>query len=185
MVKPIVGQCRAPTYNIPASDFTYGMKSVKNGESAGQVVSSWNVSKQSKAQTTMQSFPATNREALSKGLLTAKEQRVYAKENPVMKTKPTGSSSPKKKLQLKPDQIYGICSEMSAPGHMSLVMSAPDDGPERDYPVYSQATKGKLPLPRPTKSSVLAAQKNTEPEAVAPEFKMKKFQNVKAKVVMG
>ena len=66
-----------------------------------------------------------------------------------------------------------------------MVMSAPDDGPERDYPVYSQATKGKLPLPRPTKSSQLAAQSNTAPEAPAKEFKMKKFLNIKSKVVMG
>lgn len=138
------------------------------------------------AQTTMQSFPATNREALSKGLLTAKEQRVYAKENPVMKAKPTGSSSPKKKPFFgKQGQTYGISSEKNPTGMMNLVMSAPDDGPERDYPVYSQATKGKLPLPRPTKSSKLAAMAVMPKEEKGGEFKMKKFMNVKAKVVMG
>ena len=68
---------------------------------------------------------------------------------------------------------------------MSLVMSAPDDGPERDYPVYSQHAKGKLPLPRPTKSSKLYAQKNVEVENPIDSFKMKKFKSVKAKVQMG
>mmetsp|Transcript_28448 Transcript_28448/g.56890 ORF Transcript_28448/g.56890 Transcript_28448/m.56890 type:complete len:201 (+) Transcript_28448:111-713(+) len=184
MVKPIVGQCRATTYKIPASDFIYGMVNVNDEPSAGDVVSNWDVAKQSKAKTTMQSFPATNNMALAAGCITAASQRQYAKENPVMKAKPTGSSSPTKKFVVPEGVIYGIQSEQNEIP-MSLVMSAPSD-PERDYPMYSQHTVGKLPPPRATKSSDLYAKKNApvEPKALD-SFKMKKFAKVKAKVVMG
>lgn len=153
------------------------------GESAGAVVSSWEVSKKSVAQTTSTSFPATNIAALSKGCLSSKDQRAYAVANPVMKTKPE-VGSPKKKLVPPHKGPYGIQSEQNEIP-MALVMSAPDDGPERDYPVYSQHAKGKLPLPRPTKSSRLYAQKNEVVTNPVDSFKMKKFANVKAKVQLG
>ena len=183
MVKPVVGKCRTQTYNLPDDpSFTYGMVNKVIGESAGEVVSSWQVSTKSKAQTTSTSFPATNIEALSKGCLTSKEQRSYAKKNPVMKSKPEVGSP--KKAFVPPPGPFGIQSEQNEIP-MSLVMSAPDDGPERDYPVYSQHAKGKLPLPRPTKSSKLYARKKEETKNPLDDFKMKKFRNVKSKVVMG
>ncbi|GMH60337.1 hypothetical protein TrRE_jg12004 [Triparma retinervis] len=182
MVKPIVGKCRTQTYNLPSDpNFTYGMVNQVTGESAGAVVSSWDVSKKSVAQTTSTSFPATNIAALSEGCLSSKDQRAFAVANPVMKTKPE-VGSPKKKFIPKVGPLgFGIQSEQNEIP-MSLVMSAPDDGPERDYPVFSQHAKGKMPPPRPTKSSQLYAQKNEVVENPVDSFKMKKFKNVKSKV---
>jgi hypothetical protein len=69
-------------HSIPESDFTYGIKNDWNVMGADVVVSNWAVGQKSKSQTTMKSFPATNREALKTGILTAKGQREYAKKNP-------------------------------------------------------------------------------------------------------
>ena len=193
MVKDVVGKCRAGTYIIPADGFTYGMCNELNAEGAGVAVNSWKVSAKSKPKTTMLSYPATNREALKTGILTAKGQRDYAKANPVMKVNPSGGLSAGAQLSdskaWSHGRPFGIKSEQNETP-MSLILSAPDDGPERDYPVYSQQQKGKLPAPRATKSSRLAEgacrAKNVKGEVSKVDaFRMKKFQNVQAKIVMG
>ncbi|GMI50901.1 hypothetical protein ScalyP_jg3952 [Parmales sp. scaly parma] len=187
MVKDVVGKCRATTYDIPEDGFIYGIQNEVQVVGAGTVLSSWDVSKASKSETTMQSFPATNREALTKGCLTSKSQREYAKDHPVMKSKIV--SPQKKQTPLPPNSFsYGIASTQNTIP-MGLIMSAPDDGEERTYPdVSGVIKKGKLPMPRPTKSSKLAsgaAQKILNTVEAVPEFKMARFKNVKAKVQMG
>jgi len=189
MVKDVVGKCRATTYNIPADGFIYGIKNEIQIVGAGTVVSSWDVAKASKSETTMQSFPLTNREALTKGCLTAKSQREYAKSNPVMKSKIV--SPTKKPTPLPPGSFsFGIASTQNTIP-MGLIMSAPDDGEERTYPdVSGVIKKGKLPMPRPTKSSKMASDSAKgklakDTAEVKPDFKMRRFRNVKSKVEMG
>jgi hypothetical protein len=195
MVKPTVGKCRAPTYNLPQGDYIYGMTNAWGEEGSGDVLSSWSVSKGSKAQETTQSFPATNRQALANGCLTAKSQRQFGSAHPVMKLDPKSLLNEKPKIPLTKSHAYGIKSEQNEIP-MKLIMSAPDDT-ERDYPDFSGVTKrGKMPSPKGTKSSYLSARSNKEAadrraveerevSKAAPEFKMKRFKNISSKIEMG
>ena len=57
------------------------------------VVQSWAVSKSSEPPCSMQSFPATNRQALKNGCISSKAQREYGKQYPVMKQNPKQNKS--------------------------------------------------------------------------------------------
>mmetsp|Transcript_18395 Transcript_18395/g.38489 ORF Transcript_18395/g.38489 Transcript_18395/m.38489 type:complete len:252 (+) Transcript_18395:276-1031(+) len=88
MIKPVVGKVKCPSYALPGNDFVYGIESKLDKEGAGEVVQSWAQSKSSEPPCSMQSFPATNRQALKNGCLSAKAQREYAQQFPVMKQNP-------------------------------------------------------------------------------------------------
>jgi hypothetical protein len=51
MVKDVVGHVKTSTYDLPASSHTYGALVSKDPETAGQVISKWDVSKPSVAKT--------------------------------------------------------------------------------------------------------------------------------------
>lgn len=91
MIKPVVGKVKSPSYALPDNDFVYGIESKLDKEGAGEVVSSWAQSKSSEPPCSMQSFVATNRQALKNGCLTSKAQREYGKQFPVMKQNPKRS----------------------------------------------------------------------------------------------
>jgi Domain of unknown function (DUF4483) len=51
MVKDVVGHVKTSTYDLPAPSHTYGALVSKDPETAGQVISKWDVSKPSVAKT--------------------------------------------------------------------------------------------------------------------------------------
>ena len=129
----------------------------------------------------MRSFPATNREALKQGCYTAKSQREFAKQCPIMKSKPKPSKKLSKKQEknkyqydnddeyiskmIKPQvmeqedqqQVFGIKSVANdVPMKELLRCCAPAEFEEKDYPDRSNMQKkGRIPPAKSTKASRL------------------------------
>ena len=145
------------------------------------VVQSWAQCEPSQPPCSMQSFPATNRQALKNGCLTSKAQREYGKKFPVMKQNPKKSSrchsqnaasdnacdQPKetsngelipatyqqqKQTQQPPQQIFGIQTKKNKVSMTELLRCiASELEEETDYPDLS-GKKRKGRLP-PAKST--------------------------------
>ena len=156
------------------------------------LVQSYSNSEPSQPRTNVQSFPATNKEALEQGCLTAKAQREYQKNNPVMKQTPKSSLRKKSVLpEEKKHQIFGIKSFANDATMTELLRSShTPHSEETDYPDLSgMQLKGRLPPAKSTKSSRLL-QESTKPlsdESMAnakakEEFKIKRFLKVESKV---
>ncbi|KAL7482110.1 hypothetical protein ACHAW6_007808 [Cyclotella cf. meneghiniana] len=206
MIKHTVGNVKTPAYALPESDFVYGIETKFDIEGAGDVVQSWAQSEPSKPPCSMQSFPATNRQALRNGCLTSKSQREYGMKFPVMKQNPkqtnkcfVNNSYPMNSLaekQVQPSSnddphSFGIQSKKNdVPMRVLLRSMSSELKEESDYPDLSgKKRKGRLPPAKSTKSSRLVQQCREPPsggEVAArmsvDEFKMKKFLNVKSKV---
>jgi len=147
------------------------------------VVQSWAQATPSKSQhESMWSFPATNKEALKNGCLTAKAQREYAKNNPIMM-----QNTVKRNRSAIPSSFNSSSSENECPskigdgrdgGRIFGIRSVANDVPmtellrhnvngskhptthkeeeEMDYPDRSHMKKkGRLPPAKSTKSSRL------------------------------
>lgn len=215
MIKPVVGKVKSPAYALPDEDFVYGIESKLDKEGAGEVVQSWAQSKSSEPPCSQKSFPATNRQALKNGCLTSKAQREYGKQFPVMKQNPKQSNKSNKKEDLgqkvkigevitsiyqestqnQPPQSFGIQTKKNKVSMTELLRCIPSelDEEESDYPDLSgKKRKGRLPPAKATKSSLivaacrepLSAEEAARRKSVQ-EFKMKKFQNVQPRVVVG
>lgn len=155
------------------------------------VVQSWAQSKSSDPPCSMQSFPATNRQALKSGCLTAKAQREYSQKFPVMKQNPRQKQSNKKShsnseedLQRngkigevitsiyqesnqpdQPPQTFGIQSKKNKVS-MTELLRGKLDNDETDYPnLSSKKRKGRLPPAKATKSSLIVAKCREPPSA--------------------
>lgn len=162
------------------------------------MVQSWAQSEPSKPPCSMQSFPASNRQALKNGCLTSKSQREYVKKNPVMKQNPKQTNKCLKKeegAEASPSRddprSFGIQSKKNDVSMTVLLRCIPAElKEETDYPDLSnKKRKGRLPPAKNTKSSRLVQQCREPPsgeEAArkvrVDEFKMKKFLKVKSKV---
>lgn len=207
MIKPVVGKVKSPSYALPDSDFVYGIESKLDKEGAGEVVQSWAQSKSSEPPCSMQSFPATNRQALKNGCLTSKAQREYAKTHPVMKQNPKqnkrNASSAAKETGTKignevitsisapgtlsgsdgtPPQAFGIHSKKNKVSMTELLRCVPDDlEDEKDYPDLSgKKRKGRLPPAKATKSSIIVAKCRESPsEAEMAKKKVAEFKMTK------
>ncbi len=150
----------------------------------------------------MQSFPATNREALRNGCLTSKTQSKFLKQFPVIKkrqktttnregnTKPSNHLDGIKAAVYEPHQVFGIRTKENPISMTDLLRGTPNHAEETDYPDLSgKKRKGRLPPAKATKSSLMVAKRRESPseeemlkrKSVA-EFKMKKFKRVKSKV---
>ena len=162
------------------------------------VVQSWAQSEPSKPPCSMQSFPASNRQALKNGCLTSKSQREYVKKFPVMKQNPKQTNKCLKKEDdacpsgnADEPRSFGIQSKKNDVSMTVLLKCIPAElKEETDYPDLSgKKRKGRLPPAKSTKSSRLVQYCRESPtgEEVArkvsvDEFKMKKFLRVKGKV---
>lgn len=183
IIKHVVGKVRT-SFTLPEPDFVFGVPNKMDEEGAGKVLESWAQSEPSKPQTSMRNLPATNREALKNGCLTAKEYAKYVKKTPVMKHNP---KSPKKKASLTENngQTFGIKSIANDVSINELLKGRPDNVKDAEY-ICSVKKKGQLPPARPTKSSQLLHSKkspcNDHPKEM---FKMKKFLKVPARVHVG
>ena len=159
----------------------------------------------------MQSFPASNRQALKNGCLTSKSQREYVKNFPVMKQNPKQTNKLLKKedgldshLNCSitnskfcggpndevPPRSFGIQSKKNDVSMTVLLRCIPSElKEETDYPDLSgKKRKGRLPPAKSTKSSRSMEQvarkvgEEVARKVSVEEFKMKKFLNVKSKV---
>ena len=184
MIKPVVGKVKSPSYALPDNSFVYGIESKLDKEGAGEVVQSWAQSKSSQPPQDQKSFPATNREALKNGCITAASQRDYGKQFPVMKQNPKQANSQKKKLEeglqekanlgggevitsiyqestqpRQPPQVFGIQSKKNKASITELLRCTTTElGDETDYPDLSgKQRKGRLPPAKATKSSLIVA----------------------------
>jgi len=164
------------------------------------VVQSWAQSEPSKPPCSMQSFPASNRQALRNGYLTSKSQREYVKNFPVMKQNPKQTNKcPKNRDGIEKmcpwptddPRSFGIQSKKNDVSMTALLRCMPAElKEETDYPDLSgKKRKGRLPPAKSTKSSRLVHQCRESPsgeemarKVSVDEFKMKKFLNVKSKV---
>ncbi|KAL9182611.1 hypothetical protein ACHAXT_013263 [Thalassiosira profunda] len=202
MIKPVVGRVRSPSCALPEDDFVYGIESKLDKEGAGEVVQSWAQSKPSEPPSSLQSYPATNREALKQGCLTSKAQREFSKKNPVMKHNPKRSKKAEKPEvdrqpitsiyqesgSSQPPQAFGIQSKRNKVS-MTELLKCPSADDEQDYPDLSgKRLKGRLPPAKPTKSSLIVAKSREllEEEMAkrksVEEFKLTRFKNVPARV---
>jgi len=187
MIKHIVGKVRTTSYSLPDDhdpSFTYGIPNKIEVENAGDVVQSWAETQPTK-QTSMRSFPETNKKALQNGCLSSKSQREFAVHEPVMQVLKPPSS---KKLEQPSERIFGIKSLANDVPMKELLKSAHSDFEEKDYPNLSKRQKkGRLPPSKLTRSSRLLEASN---KTVAKDlsklpkdaFKMKKFLKVESKV---
>ncbi|KAL7527760.1 hypothetical protein ACHAWF_002300 [Thalassiosira exigua] len=210
MIKPVVGRVKSPAYALPDNDFVYGIESKLDKEGAGEVVQSWSQSKPSEPPCSMQSFPATNRQALKNGCITPKAQREYGKRFPVMKQNPKQSNNSRKQseedLQKKakigevitsiyqestqsrqPPQSFGIQTKKKKVGMTELLRCIPSElDDETDYPDLSgKKRKGRLPPAKATKSSLIVAKCREPPseEETARQKSVREFKMTKFKNV--
>ena len=188
---------------------TFHISTTQTDSVFNTVVQSWAQSKSSEPPCSMQSFPATNRQALKNGCITPKAQREYGKEFPVMKQNPKQSNKksqnpPDEDLQLQrqakigevitsiyqesthkphqPPQAFGILSKKNKVSMTELLRCIPaelDD--ETDYPDLSgKKRKGRLPPAKATKSSLIVA-KCREPPSKEETEKQKSVETFKIK----
>lgn len=233
MIKSVVGKVKSAQYALP--DIVYGIESKMDKEGAGKgevlvffrqyrlpysqfcsflnsiihiclVIESWAVAEPSPLPISMQSFPATNRQALKHGCLTSKAQREYGKQHPVMKQSPKHSnmghqskenaevksnsndvitSIYQRNLNQQPHHVFGIQTKKNNASMDELLRCIPSElEEETDYPDLSgKKRKGRIPPAKATKASqsVAECRPMTRIKAVD-EFKMKKFLNVQSKV---
>ncbi|KAL7448076.1 hypothetical protein ACHAWC_000332 [Mediolabrus comicus] len=207
MIKSVVGKVKSAQYALP--DIVYGVESKLDKEGAGKVIETWAEAKPSPLPISMQSFPATNRQALKAGCITSKAQREYGKQNPVMKQSPKHvnrsrhlSSSTERKsnandviitsiyqdnLNQQPPQVFGIQTKKNDASMNELLRCIDSElEEETDYPDLSgKKRKGRIPPAKSTKASRCRQPKSDEDMAkmkVVEGFKMKKFLNVESKV---
>ncbi|KAL7490618.1 hypothetical protein ACHAWT_000416 [Skeletonema menzelii] len=209
MIRPVVGKVKSAQYALP--DIVYGIESKMDKEGAGKVIESWSVAEPSPLPISMQSFPATNRQALKNGCLTSKAQREYGKQHPVMKQNPkrsnmgnqakenaeTKSSSNdvitsiyQRNLNQQPHQVFGIQTKKNDASMDELLRCIPSElEEETDYPDLSgKKRKGRIPPAKATKASRSVAECRPKSDRdvakikAVEEFKMKKFLNVQSKV---
>jgi len=135
-------------------------------------------------------FPATNREALRQGCLSARSQREFAKHNPVMKNSPktTKILPSTSDCAVPTEHAFGIRSEANDVPMAELLRCSALDFEETDYPDRSHMQKkGRLPPAKSTKASRLKEIISPSEEEIAAKrakenFKLKKFMKVESKV---
>ncbi|OQR86277.1 glucosidase 2 subunit beta [Achlya hypogyna] len=184
MIKHTIGHVKRPSYDLPDArdhDHVYGFPIIRDPEDAGQVMGKWVQATPSPAVESSRSFVETNRRALAIGCITAKDTRQFANEHPDIREK----APVKKQVGYTPtnDVIYGIKTQASEDITMLIQARhtnfASDDN---DYPDLSaMKIKGKLPMPRETKASVLQDKRLQLLNEQAPPhepFKMSKFKKI-------
>lgn len=186
IIKNVVGKVRT-SFTLPDQDFVFGVQNNIDEEGAGQVLEQWIQSEPSKPQASMRDLPATNREALRNGCLTAKEYAEFVKKSPVYKVNPKSNDNSKKQPLpsdvLSDDRTFGIKSLTNEVSIANLLQGNPNVEEAGEY-IPHVKKKGRLPPAKATKSSQLLQKvrlSRNDLEEKLP-FKMKRFLNVAPKV---
>lgn len=212
LIKSVVGKVRTSSYQLPGDDFVYGIVNKMDNEGAGKVMQNWSQLEPSQPQASMQSFPATNRVALKNGCLDAKSQRIFGKNNPVLKKKSKwnkeGPSSLSSAITIEKncnkrnssasipeilEQDVRVFGMKNSKTDMPMTQLLKESSPlcafdETDYPdVTKMKKKGRLPPAKQTKSSQLLkdAVIQASQQGAKAEWKMKRFVNgIESKVCL-
>jgi hypothetical protein len=188
LVKDQLGKGRTPSYQLPGNNFTYGKPNSWDPEGAGSVALTWVKGKLSDVQRGRRNIVAENKAAAIAGAPTGKALANYRAANPkYVKAKVVGKASRRTNPYSKKNLTYGRVSvESDSVGTIMEGNKITDNGYDMNYPDLSgQEQPGKMPMPRPTKSSTLLEinarlpkDKGTDESA----FKMKKFTRIGRKV---
>lgn len=182
MIKSTVGNVRKEAYDLPNSNnpnHTFGFPVERDPEGTGEILGKWVQAVPSKAAQSNRSFVATNKLALAAGCVDAKANRDFANHKTV---RVKVVKKEKFVYDAPPNTIYGVKSEESE-DFTALIQAKHTvfSRGEKDYPDLSTMhIKGKLPLPKETKSSIGKDVRLMEKQNAPSSFKLKKFQNVKS-----
>ena len=189
LVKDQLGKGRTPSYQLPGNNFTYGQPNRWDPEGAGEVALNWVKGKLSGVQRGSRNIVAENKAAACNGAPTGKALADYRAANPKYVTaKVVGKKSRRTNPYSKKNLCYGRASVVGeSAGDIMETGKTTDAGYDVNYPDMSgQEMPGKMPMPRPTKSSMLLEQNARLPRGSASgeggRFKMKKFLKVESKV---
>ena len=186
LVKDQLGKGRTPSYQLPGDNFTYGRVNKWDKEGAGQVALTWVKGKLSGVEKGRRNIVEENRAAAGAGAPTGKALAKYRAANPkYVKAKVVGMKSRQTNPHAGKGLCYGIVSEPSeAVGKLMLPSKQAMASFDQNYPDMSgQQAAGRMPMPRPTKSSDLLYQNARLPRSeMGSQFKMKKFQRVEGRV---
>ena len=189
LVKDQLGKGRTSSYQLPGNNFTYGHMNKWDAEGAGEVALTWVKGKLSTTERGRRNIVAENKAAAGAGAPTGKALANYRAANPkYVKAKVVGKKSRRTNPYSKNNLCYGRASVASESvgkvmetGKMALASF------DMNYPDMSgQEMPGKMPPPRPTKSSNLlyhnARLPSNNMSGTGGAFKMKKFLKVEGKV---
>jgi hypothetical protein len=183
LVKDQLGKSRTTSYELPGDNFTYGVKTTWSAESAGDVALNWKAGSLSKTGQGKRNIIAENKACVQAGMCSVKGWQEARESNKRFEKYRTGQRASRQTNPYGNQNLcYGKISDASPA--VSKVMQVAEKRENYNYPDLSgKIIPGKIPLPRPTRSSSLLAdrRKNLSTNAKQP-FKLKKFKKIGAKI---
>jgi hypothetical protein len=203
LVRAVIERPKLPTRNLKEGYFIYGQKNIPDAENAGQVMLNWRTGERSKSKEAGVSLLKVNKSAVAQKLTSAKEVNRFLREHKndkcLQRPKVVGKKKDQKKiareamkvaerkalLAAKPKVVENF-SEILFPARTNPRLGK-EETPYTD--TSGQRRKGKLPVPKLTKSAELlvsnhrAGVKLQTEVANATAWKMSKFRNVPQRIV--
>eukprot|EP00948_MAST-09A_sp_MAST-9A-sp1_P002890 g2890.t1 len=186
LVQDTVGHSRTSTYNLPPGNFTYGDKNVKDPENAGEVALSWKAGRNSEAASLGSNFVKMNRDAVIQGAKTARDVKQFytshQEESKYIRTAAGRRSAEAKmnsrKARHNKDIIFGRKNKTThdIKSIVGNVYGVQVNAEPKYKDLSGKVTKGRLPKPKPTRSSELLAKASRKPKPKESQWKLKRFQ---------
>jgi hypothetical protein len=193
LVKDDVGRAKPSCYNLPGDDFAYGRPDLPDYEGAREVTMQWVTARPSgERQSDVQDFKKLNRAALKSGILNAKEQTKFRKNNPVQLEHTVPCAPPKiYPSEVVPSFTYGKKTRPSTP--ISQVISN-QFGAEYESALTEMYTQYNYEKEMATYAPKIRTTKAVEGHAKRrsssltnehkSDWKLSKFKNVKGRMTM-
>mmetsp|Transcript_10577 Transcript_10577/g.18095 ORF Transcript_10577/g.18095 Transcript_10577/m.18095 type:complete len:288 (-) Transcript_10577:493-1356(-) len=194
LVRRVIGKVKLPTRNLKDNTFSYGQRNRADPEGAGEVVLNWVPGKLSQSQAAGVCLIKVNKAAVKNKQVTPKQVNQFLQQNkdaPHLQRPKIEGRKKDRGLKRDPNAVYGISSSSEGKHediNTIIFPNSSDGGHDSPYVDTSgQVRKGRLPKPRPTKSSdLLATHTRTEKEqkeAPPGSWKMNKFtKNAKPRI---
>jgi len=190
--KSDIGKTKAPLYQLPHADFTYGTPSGDQLEGAREVTSSWKVHTPTKSAVQKKNFKALNKMSVNFGLSTAQNFRQVATANEKRLNPNVGT---KLVAMILPDDqfVFGQPNRPSTPMKAVVSHNYGNVAAQQTEEIYrTRVAETYMPVdlrPKTTKTVQLGmettAKKIVELNSYGSErnlYKMKKFQTATSKV---
>lgn len=189
LVKDDVGKAKPATRDLPPDGFTFGRADKKDQENAGIITSSWKMHEQSKPKGSERDFRKLNKMSIKEGIVDSKNQKDFRMQN-----------DPRIEHYIDNKCKKFVVPETSAFGRPNRP-STPINGVINNY--YGEAAKIQIdekygqsfelkkhvkgmPEPKETSGHLKAVEfikmKATVSAEDKPQFKLKRFQNVDARI---
>ncbi|GBG27188.1 Hypothetical Protein FCC1311_034112 [Hondaea fermentalgiana] len=194
LVRRVIGKVKMPTRNLKEHTFSYGQRNQADPEGAGEVVLNWVPGKLSQSQAAGVCLIKVNKAAVKNKQVTPKQVNQFLQKNkdaPSLQRPKIEGRKKDRGFKRDPNATYGVSSQSEGKREDINTIIFPQSAADADDAPYvdtsGQVRKGRLPKPRPTKSSdLLSSHTRTEreqKEAPADAWKMKKFlKNAKPRV---